>query len=159
MTIMVIEAMTRRYLSLVLNVLVLVVAGTTLFAVVQFARGDLPNLMRLIVPPATVESDGPLAVLQWIPELFAWLGSILLYVGGGFILAMALNQLATIVEFGWVQYRAEMKAATADYDKYVATEKARAARRRLREVARAKREPSGFGAVIFGVIVGWFFFH
>lgn len=151
--------MTRKHISLALNVLVLVVAGTTLFAVVQFARGDLPNVMKLIVPPATVDSDSPFAILQWIPELFAWLGSMLLYVGGGFILATAFKQLAAIVELGWVQYREELRAAAADYDRYVATEKARAERRRLREVARAKREPSGFGAVLFGVIVGWIFFH
>lgn len=151
--------MTKKYVSLALNVLVLAVAGITLFAAVQFARGDLPNLMKLIVQPATVSGDSPFAVLQWIPELFAWMGSMLLYVGGGFILATVFKQLAIIVELGWARYREEQRAAAADHDKYVATEKARAGRRRLREIARAKREPSGFGAVLFGVVVGWFFFH
>lgn len=150
--------MSRKYLALFLRFLSLATVGGALLTAVQFVRGALPN-PALFIFPAPEPITGAFAPMQWIFNLYGWISGIGVYLGAGLLFGMVLAQLARIAELGWAKYQQEQKKLREEEAARVKIERRKAERQRLKDLARAKRKPSSVGAVLFGIVIGWLFFH
>jgi hypothetical protein len=151
--------MNRQHIAWMLRMASLVAAAASLVAIVQFVRGEIPNPLLWFVTPSPIPEGVLGPPFGWIASVYGWLAGVGVYVAAGLLSSVGCAVLSRIIEIGWDQYRAEQRSAKAEYDRWATVERARAERRQRREVARAKHGPSSVGAVLFGIALGWFFFH
>lgn len=151
--------MTRKHAAFALHFTGFLLMGISLLATIQFIRGELPNPILLLLHTTLQQTSTIGAVFQWFANIYLWLGAVVVYLGCGVLSSWMFNDLSLIAEHGWTEYRQQQRIAHAEYERMAAIEIAQAKRRRLRAIAQDKKKTSNFGAVIFGIMVGWIIFH